>query len=154
MKIFSSLIAFAMAFACLSVAFADVALPPRPRPAENQFVTASINADGKLSVKFEFPYDCSYSCRLVDKNAGEEIFSDKGNCDAGDTVEVGADLRERLSLGENFFLLTIEMSDIKTQTRFGEKIRQDKNTVIKTVVVEKYSFGKPFKVRVYDGERD
>ena len=156
MKIFSSLLAFVMMFACLSVAYADVAPYPRPRPelSETQFVTAEINNFGKLSVELEFPYDCSYKYRLVDKNTGKEILSGKGKYTEGDTVEESANLLGRLSVGENFFVLTIETFDIKAQTRFGTKTRRDKYTAIKTLVVTKNLHGKPYKVQVYDSERD
>ena len=153
MKIFSSLVAFAMVFACLSVAFADVALPPRPRDVQSSFVTADITDDGKLSVEINFPYECGCKYRLVDKNTGDEIFSDEGTCDAGDIVTDSADLRERLSVGENFFLLTIEMFDIKAQTRFGTKTSRNKNVVTKTIVVTKNLYGKRYNLRIYDGDQ-
>ena len=150
MKIFSSLVAFAMVFACLSVALADVALPPRPHN-QGGFIDADIDNDGKLSLEFEFPYDCSYKYRLVD-GTGAEILSGKGSYNAGDTVEAGADLK--LSIGKNFFTLKIETSDVKAQTRFGKKVSRDKNVVTKTLVVTKNLYGKRYDLRIYDDERD
>ncbi|MBR1806263.1 MAG: hypothetical protein IJ774_07760 [Selenomonadaceae bacterium] len=150
MKIFSSIIAFAMVFACLSIACADIAPPPRPHN-QGGFIDADIDNDGKLSLEFEFPYDCSYKYRLVD-GTGAEIFSGKGTYNAGDTVQKSADLK--LSIGRNFFKLKIETSDIKAQTRFGTKARRDKNVVTKTLVVTKNLYGKRYDLRIYDDERD
>ena len=168
MKIFSSLVAFAVVFACLSVACADVALPPRPRNVQSDFVTADITDDGELSLKFKFPYECKYQYHFVEvwKDSDKEIhhteiFSGAGKCKAGDIVEDGADLRRRLSGGEhnifggkhNFFVLTIETSDIKAKTRFGTKSRRDKEEITKTIIVSRGAWGQIYDFGVYDGDQ-
>ena len=159
MKIFSSLLAFVMMFACLSVAYADVPVPPRPDINRDPFVRADINKRGKLTLEIEFFSDWNYKYWLVDKNTGEKISSHDtkglprpphGTSSFHDSVN----LRDRLSDGENYFLLTIEIYDIETQTRFGIKKRRDNITWTKTIVVEKNSADNSYSVRVYDGKRD
>ena len=153
MKIFSSLLAGVMMFACLSVAYADIAPYPRPRPnVDNQDVTATIDDSGNVSVKIRLPYECRYKYRLVYFDTGAKIFSGKGKYKSGDTITKSANLRDKLSDDKNYFALTIEMSDIQTQTRFGTKTRSDTITWNKTLLVEKISDGKFYRVNVYGGE--
>ena len=160
MKIFSSLVAFAMVFACLSVACADLPLPPRPRNVQSDFVTADITDEGELSLKFEFPYECKYEYHLIDvwKDSKqeihrEEILSGKGKCKSGEIVEDLVNVKERLRFRRNFFLLQIQLSDIKEKTRFGTKTRRDKEDVTKTIVVSLGSWGRIYDLRVYDGDQ-
>lgn len=160
MKIFSSLVAFAVVFACLSVACADVALPPRPRNVQSDFVTADITDDGELSLKFKFPYECKYEYHLIDvwRNSDEEIcrkeiLSGKGKCKSGKTVEGLVNVENRLRFGRNFFLLQIQLSDIKEKTRFGTKTRRDKEDLTKTIVVWLGTWGRIYDLRVYDGDQ-
>lgn len=151
MKYFSSLIAFVMIFASLSVAYADVAFPPRPRP-ENQLVTIRPDDSGKLYLKFNFPDECLYKYQLVDKKTGGELHSGEGSYKAGDTVEDIADLDGRLSVGENYFLLNIQMYNVVEQTRFGTKIRQKPVHLTKTIVIERTALGKISDFFIYDSD--
>lgn len=153
MKIFSTLVAFAMVFASFATVYADVALPPRPTPrpiVDSKIVTVNMNSDAKLFVKFVFPYDCNYTFLVFDDRTGEEIIIGEGACKPGDTIENTVDLRSRLSAGENIFRLNLLLTDIKIQTRFGKKIRGDEE-VNKVLTVQKFS-DRSYSLSVSDGD--
>lgn len=169
MKYFSTLIVFAIVFASLSVAYADVARPPRPphpihRPhptpppqhkvSQTQFVTVKVDNFGKLVLRFTFPADCNYKYQLFDKESGEKIKSGKFSYRTGKTVERVVDLNERLTDGKNSFLLKIQMSSITEQTRFGKKIWRDKVKVAKELVIRKNNQDQKYNVRVHDVPAD
>ena len=161
MKIFSALLAFVIMFAGLSVAYADVALPPRPRNVKSDFITVDVDNDKNLSIKFEFPYECKYEYRLVDVWEDskqvihrDEILSGKGKYKSGNIVEDTVNLKDNLLIGSNIFVLTIEMSDIKEQTRFGVKTRRGTEKVTKTILIQHGTWNRTYGLRVYDGERD
>ena len=155
MKYFSTLIVFAILFASLSVAYADVAPYPRPRPhrevTQTQIVTTSIDNLGKLSMKFTFPAACDYEYQLVDRQTGVALKSGKGAYQ-NNTVEDVADLSSRLGNEKNYFVLKIQMSNVQFKTRFGTKILSDKSVVTKIILVEKGSSDNVYDLRVYDGE--
>ena len=160
MKIFSALIFFAMLFTCLPAAYADVALPPRPRNVQSGFVTADIDDDKKLTLKFNFPYECDYEYQLLcvwKDNEGNllypKIHSGSGKCKQGDSIKEVVDLNERLSFKNNLFLLKIKMTNIKEETRFGTKIHRYKEEVTKTLLVSSSFWGKIYDLRIYDGDR-
>lgn len=159
MKYFSSLIAFVMIFACFSVAYADVAPYPRPRPDSRprpliQRVTADVTADNKLSLEFRFSAACDYEYQLIHQATGNEIYSSTGeyDYDLGNVDEV-VNLDNFLTEGQNYLLLKIRCYNIKEQTRFGSKIKRDKLNITKTLVISKDSDGKITNVRVYNGEQ-
>lgn len=158
MKCFSSLIVFVMMFMSLSVACADVALPPRPRNVQNDFITADIDDDRKLTLKFEFPAACDYEYQLIDrwednekKIHYNEVKSGSGSCKAGDVVEEVVDLSNRIMGGKNYFLLNIQLSNVKEETRFGVKVRHGKSEIKKTIVISKTIWGKIYDLKIYNG---
>ena len=157
MKYFSALIVFAILFASLSVAYADVAPYPRPRPhhevTQTQIVTTSIDNLGKLSMKFTFPAACDYEYQLVDRQTGVALKSGKGAYQ-NNAVEDVADLSDRLGNEKNYFVLKIQMSNVQFKTRFGIKILSDKSIVTKTILVEKSSQNETYSLQIYDGDVD
>ena len=153
MKNFSSLLAFVMMFACLSTAYADVALPPRERNVQSDFLTATVEDNGNLTLKFEFPYECNYAYQLIDKNTGATIQAGNGSYKIGDTVEKFADLSGKLGRRKNFFLLKTQMSNIKVYTRFGPKIRDGSESVTKTLLIEYSAWVERYGLYVYDGDQ-
>lgn len=157
MKYFSILIVFAMIFACLPVAQADVALPPRDRNVQSDFITADIDDRGKLSVKFDFPSTCDYEYQLIGKKTGKEIHSGNGSVKKGDVVEEFVDLpfMRSLSDGRNFFVLKMKLSNIREKTPFGTKIRSGNVYVTKTILVEvSFRQNKIYGLYIDDGEND
>lgn len=160
MKIFSALIFFAMLFTCLPAAYADVALPPRPRNVQSGFVTANTDDDKKLTLKFNFPYECDYEYQLLyvwkdsEKNLQYlKICSSSGKCKQGYSIKEVVDLNERLSDQNNLFLLKIKMTNLKEKTCFGTKIFRYKEEVTKTLIVSNSFWGKIYDLRIYDGDR-
>lgn len=151
-KIFSSLIAFVMMFACLSTASADVVLAPRERNVKNDFVTADVDDNGKFTLKFEFPFECDYAYQLIDK-AGNEVLGGNGSYKSGDIVEETKYMQSRLTRVKNFFLLKTQMSNIKVRTRFGTKIRDGSESVTKTILIVHSSWNNQYGLYVYDGDR-
>lgn len=163
MKYLSSLIVFVITFTCLSVAYADVALPPRPRNVQSDFITADIDDYGKLTIRFEFPADCDYEYQLIDRweNSNKEIqrkeiYSGKGSCKAGDVVEEVVDLNScsRILTGQNYYILKVQLSNVKEKTRFGVKVRRGKSDVTKTILIEGNVWGNLFGLSIYDGDID
>lgn len=153
MKIFSTLVAFAMVFASFATVYADVALPPRPTPrliVDNKIVTVSMNSDAKLFVKFVFPYDCNYNFLMFNDGTGEAILIGEGTCNPGDTIENAVNLQNRLSTGENIFRLNLQLTGIKIQTRFGKKVRGDEE--IKKVLIVKKISDRSYSLSVSDGD--
>ena len=154
MKCFSSLIVFVMMFASLSIACADVALPPRPRPVvENQFVTIDKDVYKGIRLEFNFPAECDYEYQLIDKATGDKISSDNGSYsdDYSKTYYLG--LHKYLKgTCERKFLLKVQVSNVKEKTRFGVKIRKDKFNITKTIVVEADDEDGIINLNVYDGE--
>jgi len=153
MKIFSSLIAFAIMFASFATVYADVAPYPRPRPrpiADSNVVAVNMDTAAKLSVKLNFPYDCNYKFLMFDDRTGEEIIIGEGACKPGDTLENTVNLQSRLSTGENIFRLSLQLTGIKIQTRFGTKIRGDEE-LNKVLSVKKIS-GNTYSLSVSDGD--
>lgn len=151
MKHFSLLIAFVMVFACLSTAYADVALPPRPRTTiKSQFVTASINKYGELTLEFSFEADCDYDYQLIEKDTETTIHAGAGSYKADDTLKDVVDLQDWLANDSGCFLLNIRLTNIVEQTRFGRKISNSVVTVSKTIRVMKFRFGDEYDLRLYD----
>ena len=158
-KIFSALIFFAILFTCLPAAYADVSLPPRPRNVQSGFITADTDGDKQLILKFDFPYECNYKYQFI--NVWEEsekilhrdkVHSGSGKCKQGDSVKEVVSLKGQTLGRRNQFLLKIQMTNIKEETRFGKKIRRDQKEVIKTLFVSVH-WGKIYDLRVYDGDR-
>lgn len=161
MKYFSSLIAFVMIFACLSVAYADVALPPRPRNVQSDFITADVDDNRKLSIKFNFPSECIYKYQLINrwKKSDEEIKyltvkTGEGTYKPGDTVEEVIDLEHWLMDWDEIFVLRVQMYNVVEQTRFGTKIRQKTVRSTKTILIRTGSWKRIYDLRIYDGEPD
>lgn len=160
-KHFSLLIAFVMVFACLSTAYADVALPPRPRNVQSDFVTADIDDGGKLTLKFAFPAACDYEYHLIDRWEDskkeihhDEVKSGKGSYKVGDVVETVVELNSRLRGGKNYFVLKVQMSNIKKKTIFGTKTMRDKKEIAKTIVISLGSWNRIYDLHVYKGDID
>ena len=152
MRFLAALCAAMMIFASFSVVYADVAPYPRPRPPKpeiSQQITASMTSDNHLLLRFAFSAACDYKFQLND-TAGNKISSGKGSYTSGNALEV-VNLKNRLEVGENSFLLKIQAYNFKEQTRFGEKIKRGENTLTKTVIVTKNSGGE-LSVDIYDGE--
>lgn len=154
MRFFASICAALMIFASLSVVYADVAPYPRPRPPRpevSQKITASINSDNRLSLKFKFPAACDYKFQLTDTSTGNKIHSGEGVYTSGSAIEV-LDLQDRLDVGENNFMLEIRGYNFKEQTRFGKKIKRGEIELVKLVVITQDSSGE-LSVDIYDHER-
>ena len=146
-----------MIFACLSTVYADVALPPRPRNVKSDFITADIDDYGKLTIKFEFPADCDYEYQLIDRWEDTkkeihyyEVKSGSGSCKAGDIVEEVVDLKKLIMHSKTYFLLNIQLSNVKEKTNFGVKVRHGKNEIKKTIVFWTH-WGKVVNLKIYNG---
>lgn len=151
MKHLSLMIAFVMAFACLSVAYADVAPYPRPRTTiKSQFVTASINEYGELTLEFSFDADCDYDYQLVEVDTKTKIHSCAGSYKASDTLKDVVDLQDWLADDKDYFLLNIRFTNIVEQTRFGKKISNSVVKASKTIRVMKFPYGDSYDLRLYD----
>lgn len=151
-----------MIFASLSVVYADAALPPRPRNVQSDFLTADIDDDGQLTLKFSFSAACDYEYQLIDRWEGSkeeihrnEVKSGKGSYKVGDVVEEVVNLKNRIMPSrKNYFVLKVHLSNIKEKTRFGSKVRRGKIDVTKTIIIETSYWNKAYGFHIYNGDID